>query len=290
MVYTIFKPFLDHFSSTPFGKASASIIRRALLRACQITSSATTFKIEQDTDTTSVWSKNRTRSKHNNSRTEATTLQLLVFLLTCCLLLFIVVYCCCFLFNCCLLLRQSLTLAGLSGSPGTWPSPLVSLFGGTFFQLVFLHSFFRQKNHICRQLDPKNDSKIHPKPGPGPIFFDFLHSLFLLPCAVFLMVFTVPTCSKTLKKLDKNTALKTQWKKHDDFLQKTRNLQKTTPNWCPKKWVKVGKMSLWRLWWHLWRLCSFFYSKKVAKVLQKWSQACKSDSKRESKVVKVGAR
>ena len=52
------------------------------------------LKIEQDAVTTSVWSKNRTRSKHNNSRTEATTLQLLVFLLTCCLLLFIVVASC----------------------------------------------------------------------------------------------------------------------------------------------------------------------------------------------------
>ena len=34
----------------------------------------------------------------------------------------------------------------------------------------------------------------------------------------------------------------------------------------------------------------FFTQQNVAKVLQKWSQACKSDSKRHPKVVKVGAR
>ena len=258
-------------------------IRRALLRACQITSSATTFKIEQDTDTTSVWSKNRTRNKHNNSRTEATTLQLLVFLLNCCLLLLLLVQ----------LLFITQTIFDFSGAVREpWDMTVSSCFTfrGYLFSACFLALIFSTKNHICRQLDPKNDSKIHPKPGPGPIFFDFLHSLFLLPCAVFLMVFTVPTCSKTLKKLDKNTALKTQWKKHYDFLQKTRNLAKKTPKWGPKKWLKVGKISLWHLWWHLWRLRSFFCSKNVAKVLQKWSQACKSDSKSESKVAKVGAR
>ena len=79
-------------------RSSCAKIRRALPRACQIMglwieswAQQLHLKIEQDTDKTSVWSKNRTRNKHNNSRTEATTLQLLVLLLNCCLLLLLLV-------------------------------------------------------------------------------------------------------------------------------------------------------------------------------------------------------
>ena len=153
-------------------------IRRALLRACQITSSATTFKIEQDTDTTSVWSKNRTRNTHNNSRTEATTLQLLVFLLNCCLLLLLLVQ----------LLFITQTIFDFRGAVReTWDMTVGSsfTFRGYLFSACFVALLFSTKNHICRQLDTKNDSQIHPKPGSGPIFLIFRTSSFCCPAQCF---------------------------------------------------------------------------------------------------------
>jgi hypothetical protein len=93
-----------------------------------------------------------------------------------------------------------------------WDTTVCSCFTfrGHLFSACFLALIFSTKNHICHELDPKNDSQIHPKPGPGPIVFDFLHTQFLLPCAVFLIAFTVPACSKTHNKLHENKALKTQ--------------------------------------------------------------------------------
>ena len=90
--------------------------------------------------------------------------------------------------------------------------PIGSCFtvGGTFFSVCFLALTFSTRKHICHQIDPQKNSKIHSKPGPGPILFDFLHTLLLLPCAMFLIDFTVPICSKTHHKLNKNKALETQ--------------------------------------------------------------------------------
>ena len=259
------------------------IIRRALLRACQITSSSTTFKIEQDTDTTSVWSKNRTRNKHNNSRTEATTLQLLVLLLNCCLLLLLLVQL--------LFITQTIfDFRGAVREPWAMTVCTCFTFRGYLFSACFLALvFFTKKQH----LSPTGPQKWLPNPSqtwPWTYFlWFFAHAVF----AALRSVFNGFHCSHLLKNTQKTThkqSLENTMKKHDDFMRKNNKSAKKTPKWGPNKWVFTRKISLWHLWWHLWRLRSFFCSKNVAKVLQKWSQACKSDSKRESKVIKVGAR
>ena len=206
-----------------------------------------------------------------------------MFLLTCCLLLLLLVQ----------LLFITQTIFDFRGPVREpWDMTVCTrfTFWGYLFSACFLALIF---STIRPHLSPTGPPKWLQSPSQT---WPWTNCFWFSALAVFTAlrsVFNGFHCSHLFKNTQKTAqkhSLENTMKKHDDFLQKTRNLQKTTPNWCPKKWVKVGKMSLWRLWWHLWRLCSFFYSKKVAKVLQKWSQACKSDSKRESKVVKVGAR
>ena len=65
--------------------------------------------------------------------------------------------------------------------------------------------------------------------------------------------------------------------------------RKRLSNGVPKSDLKLGNVTLAPLVAPLAPQVVFLL-KNVAKVLQKWSQACKSDSKSESKVAKVGAR
>ena len=153
------------------------LIRRALLRACQIISHES--KIEQEANTTTVELKQR--------------------LCNCWCFCWLVVYCCCFLFNCCLLLKQSLTLRGLSGSPGTWPSPVVSLFGDTFFQLVFLHSFFQQKTTFVANWTPKMTPKSIPNLALDQFFWFFAHAA----CVALHSVVKCFHCSHLFKNTQK---------------------------------------------------------------------------------------
>ena len=107
-----------------------------------------TFKIEQDTDRTSVWSNNRTRNKHNNSRTEATTLQLLVFLLNSCLLLLLLVQL--------LFITQTIfDFRGAVREPWDMTVSTCFTFRGYLFSACFLALIFSTKNDFCCQLDPK---------------------------------------------------------------------------------------------------------------------------------------
>ena len=133
---------------------------------------------------------NKTQTQHQfevkiEQETNTTTVELKQRLCNCWCFCWIVVYCCCFLFNCCLLLKQSLTLGGLSGSPGTWPSPVVSLFGGTFFQLVFLHSFFRQKNTFVANWTPKMTPKSIPNLALDLYFLILCTRCFCCPAQCF---------------------------------------------------------------------------------------------------------
>ena len=78
-------------------------------------------------------------------------------------------------------------------------------------------------------------------------------------------------------------------KKHDDFMKQMRNLQKRLPNGVPKSDLMLRDFTLAPL---LAPLAPqvVFLLKNAAKVLQRWSQGCKSDSKRDPKVVEVGPR
>ena len=78
-------------------------------------------------------------------------------------------------------------------------------------------------------------------------------------------------------------------KKHDDFMKKARNLQKNLSNGVSKSDSILGDFTLAPL---LAPLAPqfVFYSKKAAKVLQRWSQGRKNDSKMDPKVVEVGPR
>ena len=194
-----------------------------------------------------------------------------MFLLNCCLLLLLLVQ----------LLFITQTIFDFRGAVREpWDMTVWSCFTfrGYLFSACFLALIFSTKNHICRQLDPKNDSQIHPKPGPGPIFFDFLHSLFLLPCAMFLMVFTVPTCSKTHKKLHKNTALKTQWENMMISCKKQEIFRKRLPTGVPKSESKLGKCHFGASGGTSGASAHFFTKKcgqsapKVVPSLQKWLQ------------------
>jgi len=113
------------------------------------------FEIEQNTKTTTVELKKSNKKQtqqQSNWSNDSAIVSVFVELLNCCS----------FLFNYCLLLRKSLTLGGLSRSPGTCPSPPVSLFGGTFFHSVFLHSFFQQKTTFVTNWTPKMTPKFIP--------------------------------------------------------------------------------------------------------------------------------
>ena len=90
--------------------------------------------------------RNQTRNKHNNSRTEATTLQLFVFFVK-------LLNCCSLLFNCCLLLKQSLTLGGAVREP--WDTTVAGRFtaGGTFFSNRFRALTFSTTEQLCHQID-----------------------------------------------------------------------------------------------------------------------------------------
>ena len=123
------------------------------------------------------------KNKNNNSQTEATTLQLLVFLLSCWI---VVVYCS--------IVVQSLTLGRAVWEPWATTITPTFTFGVPCFSVCFLALIFSTKKHIFHKSDLQKDSQIHPKPGPVPIFADFLHSLFLMACAVFLIDFTASTC------------------------------------------------------------------------------------------------
>ena len=59
---------------------------------------------------------------------------------------------------------------------------------------------------------------------------DFLHPLFLMACAVFLIDFTVSACSKTHRKHDKHKALKRQWKHISISCKKQEVFRKWLPN------------------------------------------------------------
>ena len=112
--------------------------------------------------------------------------------------------------------------------------------GVPFFSLFSCTHFFDKKPH----LSPTGPQKWLPNPSqtwPWTYFFDFQHTLFLLPCAVFLIVSTVPTCSKTHKKQHKNKALKTQWKSMMISLKKQEIFRKRLSNGVPKSEGKLGK-------------------------------------------------
>ena len=74
--------------------------------------------------------------------------------------------------------------------------------------------------------------------------------------------------------------------KHDDFVKKTEIFGKRLPNGVPKSDSILRNLTLAPLAPQV----VFVYSKNAAKVLQRWSQGCKSDSKRNPKVVEVGPR
>ena len=69
----------------------------------------------------------------------------------------------------------------------------------------------------------------------------------------------------------------------------TRNLQKRLPNGVPTGALILGNLTLAPV---LAPLAPqvVFLLKNAANVLQRWSQGCKSDSKRDPKVVEVGPR
>ena len=73
------------------------------------------------------------------------------------------------------------------------------------------------------------------------LFVDFLHTLFLLPRAMFLIVCTVPTCSKNTQKTAQKQSLENTMKKHDDFCKKQEIFRKRLPNGVPKSESKLGK-------------------------------------------------
>ena len=75
-------------------------------------------------------------------------------------------------------------------------------------------------------------------------------------------------------------------KKHYDFLPRKDIFRKRLPNGVPQSDLMLGKYHFGVSGGTSGISVRFF----AAKVLQKWSQACKSDSKRHPKVVEVGAR
>ena len=123
------------------------------------------------------------------NRNEATIVDILLFLLSCCW----------FVVELLLLLRNLWLQGGLSGSPGTRPSSLVSYLGGIFVQSVFLHPFVVKKKDIHHEDDIKTESKIHSKPDLGHGFSDCLHTLFLNDNSKFLLYFLGFSCSEKHK-------------------------------------------------------------------------------------------
>jgi hypothetical protein len=81
-------------------------------------------------------------------------------------------------------------------------------FGVPCFSVCFPALTFQQQKYVFHKIDLQKDSQIHQKPDPVPIFADFLHSLFLMACAMVLIDLTASTCYKTHKKQNKNKALK----------------------------------------------------------------------------------
>ena len=147
--------------------------------------------------------------------------------------------CCCFLLNYCLLFKQSLTLGGAVREP--WATTIVPCFtfGGTFFSVGFLALTFSTKTHICHQTGPKMTHKSIPNLAPDLFVVDFLHPLFLMACAVFLIDFTVSACSKTHTKQNKNKALKRQW----NNMSISGKKQEISRKWLPNS-VQMGEFIL----------------------------------------------
>ena len=78
--------------------------------------------------------------------------------------------------------------------------------------------------------------------------------------------------------------------KHDDFVKKQEIFGKRLPNGVPKSDSILRNLTLAPLLAPLAPQVVFFTQKKPAKVLQRWSQGRKNDSKRDPKVVEVGPR
>ena len=108
--------------------------------------------------------------------------------------------CCCWLFSCCLLFEQSLNLGGAVREPWATTIGHCFTFGGTFCSVGFLALTVSTKTHIYQQTGPKNDSQIHPKPGPGRIRCWFSAPSVCDGMPNVLNRLTVSACSNTQKK------------------------------------------------------------------------------------------
>ncbi len=170
-----------------------------------------TESIEHETNTITFLIWNRTRNKHTNSRTEATTLQLLVFLLNCWI---VAVYCSIVVYY-----SNDLWLY-VGGCPGALGPAHRSLFhwlGYLFFSLCSCTHFFKNTNTFVTKFTPKRNPKSIPKLA--------LHQFILILCT---LCFWWPAHFDRFqrfhlfdkhKKDTQNKALKRRWKQHDDFMK-----------------------------------------------------------------------
>ena len=156
-----------------------------------------------------------------------------------------------FLLNCCLLLLLLVQLLfitqtifdfrGAVREPWDMTVSTCFTFRGYLFSACFLALIFSTKK---THLSPTGPQKWLPNPSqtwPWTYFFWFsAHAVF----AALRSVFNRFHCSHLFKNTQKTAqkqSLENTMKKHDEFLQKTRNLQKTAPKWCPKIDLKLGK-------------------------------------------------
>ena len=141
----------------------------------------------------------------------------------------------------------------------------------TFFLLVFLHPLFHNKITFVSELVPEMVSKSVSHLTLDPFFQIFWKPCFGTTLPGFCYILGFPLSRKGTRNTTKTKPAKdnkeTCW-----FLVKNLKFSKNDSKMVSKWVTRFPAISLWRLWWHLWRPSLFFHAKNEV-------QASKSDPK-----------